>query len=76
MEISKGMTGLKQAGRISRYRLTPNLARNCYSTLKHTPSLWHHYTSNLVFSLVFNHFGIEYTRKEDVYHLLKSLQED
>ena len=76
MEIRKGIPGLKQPGRLARNRLTKNLTRNGYSQVPHTPSLWCHYTSDLVFSLVVDNFGIKYTQKEDSDHLLKSLQED
>ena len=76
MEIRKGMPGLKQAGRLASDRLTNNLASNGYSPVPHTPSLWSHHTSDLVFSLVVDDFGIKYTRKEDANHLLKDLRED
>ena len=76
MEIIKGMPGLKQAGRLARNWLTKNLARNGYAPIPHTLSLWRHHTSDLVFSLVIDDFGIKYTRKADADHLLKSLQED
>ena len=70
------MIGLKQAGRLVSYRLTKNLARNGYAPVPHIPSLWRHHTSDLVFYLIVNDFGIKYTRKADANHLLKSLQED
>ena len=40
------------------------------------PSLWRHYTSDLVFSLAVDDFGIKYTWKADADHLPKSLLED
>ena len=76
MDIRKGMPGLKQSGRLASDHLTKNLARNRYAPVPHTPSLWRHHTSDLVFSLVVDNFGIKYTRKADADHLLKSLQED
>ena len=76
MDIRKGIPGLKHAGRLASNRLTNNLARNEYSPVPHTPSLWRHHTSDLVFSLVVDDFGIKYTRKAYADHLLKSLQED
>ena len=76
METRKGMSGLNQAGRLSSNRLTKNLARNGYAPVPHTPSLWRHHKSDLVFSLVVNDFGIKYTRKADADHLLKYLRED
>ena len=76
MEIINVMPGLKQAGILSSNRLTKNLARNGYAPVPHTPSLWRHHTSDLVFSLIVDNFGIKYTRKADADHLLKSLRED
>ena len=76
MEIRKVMSGLKQAGQIASDLLTKNLARNGYAPVPHTPSLWRHHTSDLVFSLVVDDFGIKYTRKADADHMLKSLRED
>ena len=76
MEIRKGMPGIKQAGRLASDRLTNNLARNGYARIPHTPSLWYHHTSDLVFSLVVDDFGIKYTRKADANHLLKYLWGD
>ena len=76
MDIIKGMPGLKQSGRLASDRLTTNLERNGYAPVSHTPSLWRHHTSDLIFSLVVDDFGINYTRKADANHLLKSLRED
>ena len=74
--VYKGILGLKQASRLASNRLTKNLTRNGYAPVKHIPYLWCHHTSNLVFSLVVDNFGIECTRKEDADHLIKSLQEN
>ena len=61
MEIRKVIPGLKQARRLASDQLTKNLARNRYAPVPHTPSLWRHHTSYLVFSLVIDDFGIKYT---------------
>ena len=76
MDIRKGMPGLKQSEQLSRYQLTQNLERNGYALVPHTPLHWRHHTSDLVFSLVVDDFGIKNTRKADTDHLLKSLRED
>ena len=76
METRKGMPGLNQARRLASDRLTKNLARDGYAPVTHTPYLWRHHTSDLVFSLVVNKFGIKYTREAGDDHLLKSLRED
>ena len=75
MEIRKVILGIKQDRRLASDRLTKNLARNVYSPIKHTPSLWLRETFDLFFSLVVNNFGIKYTRKEDADHFLKYLWE-
>ena len=76
MDIRKGISRLKQAGRLARDRLTKNLSRNGYSPVPHTPSLWRHHMSDLVFYIVLDNFGIKYTQKKDANHLLKYLWED
>ena len=76
MVIRKGMTGLKQARRLSSDCLTKNLARNGYSPVPHTPYIWRHHTSDLVFSIVVDNFETKYTRKEDAEYQIKSLRED
>ena len=76
MEIRKGMPGLKQDVRLVIDRLTKILARNAYAPVPHTSSLWSHHTSDLVFSIVVDNFGINYTQRESNYHLLRSLRED
>ena len=76
MENRKEIPGLKQTGSLASDRLTKNFDINGYVPVKHTPYFWRHHTSDLVFFLVVNNFGIKYTRKEDADHLLKSLWEN
>ena len=76
MEIRKGMPVLKQSGSLDSNRLAKNLVRNGYAPVKHTPSLWRHHTTNLVFYLVVYDFGIKYTRNKYSDHLIKYLWED
>ena len=76
MDIRRGNPGLKQAGRLASDRLTKNIERNGYAPVPHTPSLWRHHTSDLIFPLVVDDFGIKYTRKANADHLLESLWED
>ena len=44
MNISKGILGLKQAGRIASNRLTKNLARNVFASVPHILSLRRQHT--------------------------------
>ena len=63
METRKVIPGLKQAGRLASDRLTKNLYINRYAPVPHTPSLWRHHTSDLLFYLIVNNFGIKYKQK-------------
>jgi hypothetical protein len=49
------------------------LAPHGYCPVPLTPSLWHHDTRDLTFSLVVNDFGIKYTNKADANHLIAAL---
>ena len=63
MEISKGMPGLKQAGRIANERLEIHLAQFGYAPSPRTPALWKHATCDTTFSLVVDDFGVKYVGK-------------
>eukprot|EP00957_Ditylum_brightwellii_P203806 15336276-Ditylum_brightwellii.AAC.1 len=74
-EIRKGMYRLPQAGRIAHEKLVKHL-KNCgYSPCKFTPGLWQHEHRDIVVCCVVDGFGVEYTKKEDVEHLISALQE-
>ena len=76
MEIRKEIPGLKQAKILAIDSLTKKPARNGYSPVPHTPYIWRHHTSDLVFSIVVDNFETKYTRKEDAEYQIKSLRED
>ena len=61
---------------MARDRLTKKLSRNSYVPVEQTPTLWRYNTSDLVVSLIVDGFGMKYTRKADLDHLLKPLCED
>ena len=73
VEIRKGMYGLPQAGRLANDQLIAKLALTGYQPCPLTPGLWRHSTRDIVFSLVVDDFGVRYTRREDVDHLLATL---
>jgi pullulanase/glycogen debranching enzyme len=73
IEIRKGMSGLKQAGRLANDRLTKHLFKSGYRPVRHTPSLWAHDTRPIVFALVVDDFGVKYVGKEHAMHLLQAL---
>jgi hypothetical protein len=75
VEIHKGMYGLPQAGRIANDCLTKFLVPHGYSPVPITPGLWKHDTSDLIFSLVVDDFGIMFTNKADANYLINTLKE-
>jgi len=75
-EIRKGMYGLPQAEIIAQQLLEKGLAKLGYHQSKIIPGLWTHETRNISFTLVVDDFAIKYTKKEDVQHLIKTIQKD
>ena len=74
LDIRKGMTGLKQVGRIANDRLKAYLAHFGFSPVTRTPALWKHTTKTIIFSLVVDDFGVKYISKENSEHLIQSFQ--
>jgi len=74
VEIRRGMYGLPQAGKIANDQLIKFLAPHGYRPAPITPGLWRHDTRDIVFSLVVDDFGIRYTDKADVEHLIATLE--
>lgn len=58
VEISKGMYGLPQAGRLANLQLINNLAKHGYHPCRFTPGLWRHKWRPVKFVLVVDDFGI------------------
>lgn len=75
MEISKGIYGLPQAGKLSQDRLVKHLASNDYIQCVNTPCLFKHKTNGVVFTLVVDDFLIKYKGRDNVDHLLNALRE-
>eukprot|EP00957_Ditylum_brightwellii_P204711 15340491-Ditylum_brightwellii.AAC.1 len=72
IKIRKGIYGLPQASCIAHDQLIKHLKTYGYSPCKFIPSLWRHETTDIVFCLVLDDFGVKYTQKEDAEHLIKS----
>jgi hypothetical protein len=66
--------GLPQAGILANKQLRRKLAPFGYQECKNTPGLWYHETRPITFTLVVDDFGVKYISKEDVDHLIVSLQ--
>jgi hypothetical protein len=73
--IDKGMYGLPQAGILANKILNEQLEPHGYRECEHTPGLWCHNTRALMFSLVVDDFGIQYTHLPDAQHLLAALKQ-
>ena len=76
VEINKGMYGLPQAGVLANELLEKRLNKHGYYQSKLVPGLWNHETRPITFTLTVDDFGIKYTRKRDVNHLLNVLQKN
>ena len=73
IEVRKGMPGLKQAGKVAYDRLKAYLSKFGYQPITRTPALWKHELNGIVFTLCVDDFGIKYTNKAQVSHLLDDL---
>eukprot|EP00957_Ditylum_brightwellii_P181036 13791451-Ditylum_brightwellii.AAC.1 len=75
IKILKGMYGLPQAGCIAHDQPVKYLTKHGYHPVQHTPGLRQHKTRDITFCLIFDDFGIKYTRGEDVEQFIASLKE-
>ena len=75
MEISKGIYGLPQAGKLSQDRLVQHLAANEYIQCANTSCLFVHKTNGVAFTLVVDDFLIKFKERQSADHLLNSLRE-
>ena len=74
-EISRGMYGLPQAGRISYDKLVIHLEKGGCIPTGRTPGLFKHKTRPIYFCLVVDDFGVKYIDKADAQHLINHLAE-
>jgi hypothetical protein len=75
MEISKGIYGLPQAGKLAQDRLVSHLAKHGYMQCVNTPCLFVHTTNGVAFTLVVDDFLIKFKNRSDADHLLSALRE-
>jgi hypothetical protein len=75
VEVTGGMYGLPQAGRIANDELIPRLTEGGYKETGHTPGLFKHDTNSVVFCLIVDDFGVKYEDKDDAVHLRNLLKE-
>ena len=72
-EVTKGMYGLPQAGLLAQQRLIAHLAKHGYHQTN-TDCLFRHVSNGTDFSLDVDDFGVKYTNKSGVDHLIQTLQ--
>jgi Reverse transcriptase (RNA-dependent DNA polymerase) len=75
MEISKGIYGLPQAGKLAQDRLVAHLATHEYIQCVNTPCLFVHRTNGVAFTLVVDDFLIKFKQRSAAEHLLSALRE-
>jgi hypothetical protein len=75
-EITKGVYGLKQAGKLANDLLTERLELHGYYQCATTPGLWRHKWRPITFVLIVDDFGIQYVGRRHAEHLLRALQEN
>jgi hypothetical protein len=74
-EITKGVYGLKQAGKLANDLLDERLSAHGYYQCPTTPGLWRHRWRPISFVLIVDDFGIKYEGLRHAEHLLHALQE-
>ena len=74
VEVSKGIYGLPQAGKLANEQLIRHLEPFGYAPCPHTAGLWTHKERDISFLLVVDDFAIKYTQRTDVEHLLDALK--
>ena len=75
VKVRKAFYGLHEAGYITTVDLKRILELEGYVPSKYTPGLFTHKTREIAFSLVVDDFGVQYTKREDAEHLLKTIQD-
>jgi hypothetical protein len=73
-ELSKGMYGLKQSGKLANDLLSDRLCEQGYFECATTPGLWRHKWRPIIFVLIVDDFGVQYTGREHAEHLHSTLQ--
>ena len=74
-EITKGMYGLKQAGKLANELLATRLFSHGYYQCATTPGLWRHKWRPVIFALIVDDFGVQYTSRQNAEHLQAALSE-
>jgi hypothetical protein len=74
-EITKGIYGLAQAGRLAQQRLVDHLGKHGYHPISRVdPCIFKHTVTDVVFCLVVDDFGVKYKTPEHAKHLMDTLK--
>ena len=52
------------------------LASHGYYEVPHTHGIWKHISRPIQFSIIVNNFGVKYSRKEHIDHLIRTLKSE
>jgi len=69
------MYGLKQAGKLANKLLATRLFGQGYYQCATTQGLWRHKWRPVIFALIVDYFGVQYTGRQHANHLLAALSE-
>jgi len=72
--MQRAVWGLPQAGILANKCLWRKLALFGYTECVNTPGLWKHETQPISFTLVINNVGVKYVSKNNVDHLIASIE--
>ena len=75
VEISKGIYGLPQAGKLAQDQLVTHLKKHGYNQAPNSPCLFTHNTRPIAFTLVVDDFGVKVVGEENKIHLINCLKE-
>ena len=73
-KINKAWYGLNQSGKIAHDNLVNHLNKHDYVQAEYTDGLFVHKLWDILFTLVVDDFGIKYTNKKDVGHLISIMR--
>jgi len=74
VKVTHAMYGLPQAGSLGQDQLKKRLNQEGYNQSQTLPVLWKHKTKTIQFVLVVDDFGIQYINKDDLDHLVHTLE--
>jgi hypothetical protein len=74
VKVTRAMYGLPQAGSLGQDQLEQRLNKEGHFQSQTVPGFWKHKTKSIQFVLVVDDFGIKYINKDDLDHLIQTLE--